>query len=270
MNLLWLYLVACATTASVLAPVHCEQPASENNLAAVVGQLSRCHGSVDDLMVDLAEYLMSLCENTINTIDLDRDRTLSSVKDKYVHTDIADEDISTVVVQASQMAQQFGERKRDLAFACVVQVRQAVLDALDKVDRLCEPGGDRASRAVLENVRNHVLRHEALAIEWIRDYTETNIGVTSKGVLELGKVALQLNDRVLTTEAYRHNNLQQELADEVDVTIERIVTIFKVNDDKIYAAIREFSEYFRDAEVPRQAVEYYLSDSKTGIVKTKI
>lgn len=273
MTSLWLILVACVAsllTPAFAVPRYCGQPTSENTLGAVVEQLSRCQGRVHDLLRDLAPYLIRVTRDTIVTIDNDRDRTLAAIRDKYVHTSIADEAISTVVVQASQMATQFGDRKRELAFACVVNVRKAVLNALAEVQRLCGPCSDRAARAVLENVHYRVLRNLNLAIEWIRDYTETNIGVTSKGVLEVGKVALQLNDRVLTTEACNKSKLQQQLANAIGASIKRIEAIYNVNDDKIYAAVRDFSAYFQQAEEPRQAVNYYLQDSKTGIVKTQI
>lgn len=267
MACLWFFLVACAT---ICTPTYCDDSCSRNSLGSVVVQLSRCHERTDVLVKNLGPYLHRLAVATIETINVDRDRTLTSIQNKYIHTSIADEEISTLVVQASQMAVQFGDRKRTQAFACVVKVRQAVLQTLDEVEGLCGSSGDRATLAVLENVHNRVLRNLNLAIEWIRDYTETNIAALAKGVLESGKVALQLHDRVLTTDACRQSILQQQMAANIIATVKKIVSIFTQNDSKIYTSLWDFSNYFRQAEEPRQAVNDYLNDSKTGIVKTKI
>lgn len=254
----------------LIAPpaAQCEQ-CCEQSLQPVVSNLNRCHSAVESLLTDLANHLLEICHDIVDQINVDRDRTLSSIAANYQKTCISDEALITVVVQSSQMASQFGDRKRNQAFTGVVKVRDLVMQALVQIDQRCGPS-DQPTRVVLENSGYRTLRHLALAIEWIRDYTETNIAVFIKGVLEVGKVAGKLNEQVMTVDAANKERLQRELLEAVTSGFDKIVAIFTVNDDKLYTAVKEFSAYFKHVECPEQAVRYYVSDLQTGIVRTRL
>lgn len=256
-----------ATTA--LRGVRCASDvcsASENPLPAVVEQLNRSHDQVDAVLRHLGELIVQLTINTITTIDADRDRILATVRENYSRVCIADEALPTVVLQASQQTSQYTDRKRSKAFECVLRIRDAMLGALETIDRIYAGRIDAQALVVLAAARRRVLRHQAITVEWIRDYTETNIAATIKGVLEAGKTALELHDLVVTTEAAQRVELQRRTGAAVDENLRRIVAIYAANDAKIVAAVRAFAEFVVASEVPEQAVRNFVNDSKFGVV----
>lgn len=223
----------------------------------VVGQLQYCGNRRDRILRRLGPIIHGIAVSVVTSIDVDRDRTLHIIRQQYATVGIAN-DIPNAVIQASQLAAQFGDRKRANCAIGIGQVRDQVVQALQDITSAC---GNGQTQAVLNNAHGRVLRKFAAAVEVIRSYVEAIIAYTIREVCDVGRRALKLNDRALTTQRCQRGALQRRLNVDVQQTIGKIVQFFDVNDAKIYDTLDLFAVYAQQAEDPRQAWIDYLNDN---------
>lgn len=272
MQFQWIFSLAIAVAhlpALSYAAAECTSPYSPETLYTIVQQLTQCQERVDRLLERTATEIGQRTGQAVFEINHQRDQLLESIRVSYARTDVADSIISAVVIQSSQQTEQFGQRKRAIAHATVVRLRDLLHQSLNEVDALCALG-ERPARAVLENTKQRVLRRFERTIAAVRYNTETMIAATIKNVIELGETALQLNDRVLTTAAARRTVVQQQLAAAVEGTLRRTLDVFKQFDGRIVKDVTAFVRYLQQAEQSQQALSDYVSDLRTGIVKIKL
>lgn len=246
---------------STAADVGCSPNCSPApNLNVIVAQLNQCSCSVNHILGVLGPKIVGIAANTIAYIDADRDRTLDTIAQLYETAGVAG-DIRTLAVQASQIAAQFGDRKRSDSAVGIGQVKDEVDKAFAAIATACGATNSNLLAAVLQNTAGRVGRKLSYAVEWIRDYSETNIFSFLRAVYDSSKWALVLNDRALTTQHCQQQGLQQELDNVVAQMRAEIVQTFNENDDKLIKEVKKFVQYFVVNEYPLQAVQDYINDN---------
>lgn len=251
-----------ATVAAVIPPYAANVGCSPApNLNTIFGQLNQCSCSVNNILNALSVKIVNIASNTIAYIDADRDRTLDTIAQLYLDAGVAG-DVRTLAVQTSQIAAQFGDRKRSDSAVGIGQVKDEVDKAVDAIAKACGSADGTLLAAVLQNTAGRVGRKLSYAVEWIRDYSESNIFSFLRAVFDASKWALVLNDRALTTCHCQQQSLQEQM-NNIPVRLRaQIDQTFSENDDKLIAEVKRFARYFVNAENPQRAVQDYANDNQ--------
>lgn len=247
-------------------PSYCTTP---DELDSLIVQHSRCQSQVQSIIQRAAPEIMAITVDTIGDIAADRDRALHQIRQQYDAIRVTDRNFSDTVARASELAAEHGVRKRNTSSQGIERVVARIRQALADSATACASIDDASPivAAIRRNTNQHVQRLMSRSLETARAHSEHIIASTIRIVVDYGKAALYLNDRVLSTRSVAVSaagRLQRELDDVVRQGNAHILAVFGRFDPQIEDAVRQFLDEYAELERSNVAVVDYLRATRAG------